>query len=1521
MPIYDRAKKKSNARLPQGPRPRPADAGTGTSCTLIDFEGLADLASIPTIQGVSLPDWLSIVSEYEAGGDGNFSGEPSPVTIAFWLYGNPTSQNVEVPNGASSISFYYSSAYSITVTGYDSGGNQVATATGGANFDSATGVYDIWQPISITAPTGKTITTINITGFANYTGMDNLNVCQSPAIASVEMTQAIQQYQTLDDLKASLAANGEPPVPIISNKPAVLRTYFNPVQDVTGVTVNLSGVDTQTKSLSVQPGCTVQKQRAQLDGCQSLDFYFTPPSGSWTAQLDVVDGSGNVLEEEKLPVTSRDTNTLRLSGVSVCDAKDGSGNWLCSDASDLLARTSLIEKIAPAPSVNADVSGSVVRKDIAATAAVGTEAAANVWWDSVTNQVASLWGFTDAIGDALSGRRTTYFGMVRPAPASPAVDPLGGQGGQAQNIPSYGAAGRTSALRFANNTETTVGVVAHETGHTLGLKHTNTDNPSTPAAPPGCYNFASDSSTDWSYPTGTPGSESNTNGIQSTAGPEVGYDVALQAIVNPSTTYEVMSYCSPRWISPQRYKTMIATLGGGPVASPSVREASPATLPMVTPSSTVMPFWQVKGSIDGSTAKFLPLFQVDVKGDTSTGTGTYSLVVEDAKGNALFTRHFTPSTSTTETTGKDSTSKPGFSQLLPVTSGAAAIVLKDTGGIELGRITLSGKAPVVTVITPAAGFVGTGLQTVSWTVQGASTFTTKVLYSSNGGSTWIEIGEVADAASLSVDFSKLAGSTTALIQFLVSDGANTGTATTVPFTVPKKSPHAIYITSPTANYSQAAADPIVLTGTAYDADDGVLTGSALQWTSSIQGTLGSGSHLSVKLKPGTHTITLTATDSDGNAVTAKTTVLIGGAPPVVSLTVQPLNTVPTTCESATVGATPGANGGAGLATVQYSVDGGATYTTIPLNKLPYAFIVPGSGFVHVVARAYDLSRQSNAQDASFLVQSACQGESQSITFGTIANKVYGTAPFTLKATASSGLPVSYTVAGPATLSGSQLTITGVGLVTVTASQPGNSNFAPAAPVAQSFTVMQASLKATADNKTRAFGAANPKLTYTLSGFVNGEGKSVVTGTATLATTATATSGAGTYPITFATEGLAAANYTFVYVPGTLTVTGGPQTQTITFGALANQVYGAAPIVLTATASSGLPVSYTTTGPATLSGNSLTITGAGLISVTASQAGNSSFSAAAPVTRSFNVAKATLTATANSISKSFGSAVPTLTYAVTGFVNQDTAAVVSGIATLTTTATATSPVGMYPITFSTEALIAANYSFVYVSGVLTVTSTGTACTVIDYSKGFTGSGMAVNGSAKIAGGLLQLTAEKQGQRGSAFYSTRVPTTSFTTDFTFQLNNAQADGFTFVIQGGSAKALGIGGQGLGYAGMPNSVALKFDLHNNAGEGADSTGSYINGANPTVPSISLAGSGIDLHSVHVFALHLVYDGTDTSISLTDTVTKAVVTAKSMGNVAAILGSDTAYFGFTGATGRLTAAQNILTWSYSGGSGCAAK
>ncbi len=216
-----------------------------------------------------------------------------------------------------------------------------------------------------------------------------------------------------------------------------------------------------------------------------------------------------------------------------------------------------------------------------------------------------------------------------------------------------------------------------------------------------------------------------------------------------------------------------------------------------------------------------------------------------------------------------------------------------------------------------------------------------------------------------------------------------------------------------------------------------------------------------------------------------------------------------------------------------------------------------------------------------------------------------------------------------------------------------------------------------------------------------------------------------------------------------------------------------------------------------------------------------------------------------------------------------------------------------------------------SATYTIVAGGTG---INFVNGFSSSAsvMTFNGSTQLNDTRLQLTDGGANQAGSAWFNTPVDVTTFTNDFAFQLENADGDGITFTIQGTGPTALGSAGGGLGYAGIAKSVAIKFDLYSNSGEGDDSTGLYQNGAAPTTPFVDLTGTGIDLHNGDTFSVHMTYDGTTLAMTITDGVTGAVYTTSWPINIPQVIGSNTAYLGFTGGTGGSTSSQKVETWTY---------
>jgi hypothetical protein len=213
--------------------------------------------------------------------------------------------------------------------------------------------------------------------------------------------------------------------------------------------------------------------------------------------------------------------------------------------------------------------------------------------------------------------------------------------------------------------------------------------------------------------------------------------------------------------------------------------------------------------------------------------------------------------------------------------------------------------------------------------------------------------------------------------------------------------------------------------------------------------------------------------------------------------------------------------------------------------------------------------------------------------------------------------------------------------------------------------------------------------------------------------------------------------------------------------------------------------------------------------------------------------------------------------------------------------------------------------------------------LNHSGGFaTHNDLTANGGATFPGTVLQLTSGGFNQARSVFSNNRVDITSFSTTFIFQIRDGTtppADGLAFVIQGNSPTALGALGGGLGYQGIPNSVAVKFDIFNNQGEGTNSTGLFSDGRAPSVPApgsgdvlVNLDGSGIDLKSTHPFRVDMNYDGTTLNVTITDTVTLASASQTYTVNISAHVHSNTAYVGFTGGTGSLSAIEEIQSWAF---------
>jgi hypothetical protein len=290
----------------------------------------------------------------------------------------------------------------------------------------------------------------------------------------------------------------------------------------------------------------------------------------------------------------------------------------------------------------------------------------------------------------------------------------------------------------------------------------------------------------------------------------------------------------------------------------------------------------------------------------------------------------------------------------------------------------------------------------------------------------------------------------------------------------------------------------------------------------------------------------------------------------------------------------------------------------------------GTGTVTLAANQAGNANYNAASEVttSFSVSNATQTIE---AFASIGNKTFGDAPFAVTApTASSSLPVTLSVkSGPASISGNTVTITGAGTVVLAANQSGNDDYAAATEVTTNFTVSKGAqtIGAFTNIGTKAFGDAPFVVTAPATSSNLPVTLSVKSGPATISDNIVTLSGTGTVTLAANQEGNANYNAATEVTTSFMVSSASKTDQTIAeITAIGNKTYGDAPFTVTIpTASSNLSVSLSVkSGPATISGNIVTITSAGTIVLAANQAGNDNYNPASEVTTSFSVSKATQT---------------------------------------------------------------------------------------------------------------------------------------------------------------------------------------------------------------------------------------------------------------------------------------------------------
>ncbi|MGZ4256472.1 MAG: hypothetical protein ACXVRE_01760, partial [Gaiellaceae bacterium] len=269
---------------------------------------------------------------------------------------------------------------------------------------------------------------------------------------------------------------------------------------------------------------------------------------------------------------------------------------------------------------------------------------------------------------------------------------------------------------------------------------------------------------------------------------------------------------------------------------------------------------------------------------------------------------------------------------------------------------------------------------------------------------------------------------------------------------------------------------------------------------------------------------------------------------------------------------------------------------------------------------YDQAGDSNYNPAPQVVETVnAQKADQTIT---VNDHAPASAPynsqFTVTATAPGGT-VTFSSAGSCSNSGGTFTMTSsTGACSVKYDQVGNANYNAAPQVVESVNAQKANQTIVVTTIAPASAIYGSSFTVAANGGGSGNPVTFANSTGVCSHTGgtfTMTSGTGTCSVKFDEAGDANYNDATQVVEN---VTAVKSNQAITFATLADKTYGDPDFNVSATANSGLAVSFTAAGNCTVSGNTVHLTGPGSCTITAHQAGDSNYNAATDVPQTFQI---------------------------------------------------------------------------------------------------------------------------------------------------------------------------------------------------------------------------------------------------------------------------------------------------------------
>lgn len=720
----------------------------------------------------------------------------------------------------------------------DRGGQRVVVlpGNGSGGFSSPTAF-----PTGSAAPTSVALADIDrdgaldlISGDAtDATFVTRRNSCaQTPvdlAVTGVEVTQGIQ------DLANS--------VPLIADRRTFVRVYVAAGSPVDGVTARLARTDGAGTSIErpLWPGnpggrITVKTSPDRKRLADALLFEIPP---AWTAAGPLrlkVDVNPDRLPAESTytnntmttTVTFQPTNPIKIELVKVKFFTEASttGDTGC-------------DRYKEPTDAALDEAESALRRELPAAKFVFSRSA----WDSGLSFPCTVnifpgvesHVFMTAFVDHYAGapRDRIRLGIYERDPG----------GGEADAIPGW----------FAVSNTTSTNTYVHEIGHLLGQFHK-----ASPRTPPCSADVSPSGTAPYPYPDARIGGPAGTETF-------VGFDPGdatvgawpqPRRVVGPDAS-DLMSYCrDPKWPSDVTWVGMRAGIQA-----------------KFSPTDPIGDFLTVRASYDNASATVSGLMgtrRAQLGALDTPAPGPLHLRQLGTGGTVLDDRAFAATPGTEGDTAR-------IDVTVDFAAGTREVAITDAGGSVLASIPVSPNVPVVSsvAVSTGAALPSSGPVTISWTsvdLDGGA-LTADVLWSNDGGVTFAPLAGNITGSSYTLDasrFSGTSGSTTGVVRVLVRDPVNTGTEDLVGLTAVGSAPR-VRIAAPFANESFTRGQTVPLQAYAGDPEDGSLDG-AVEWTSSLDGAVGTGGSRTALLSAGTHVLTARVTDVDGNTTTATATV-------------------------------------------------------------------------------------------------------------------------------------------------------------------------------------------------------------------------------------------------------------------------------------------------------------------------------------------------------------------------------------------------------------------------------------------------------------------------------------------------------------------------------------------------------------------------------------------------------------------------------------------------------------------------